>query len=372
MPNLNIAYQWAINKCNQANIGYSQDYRNQQTVNGVTYYDCSSFIWYALKAGGFDVESAYRTATGETYSGNAIWTAVERAWLQALGFVQVDINGAWVAGDVLWRSGHTEMVYSGGTGQGVTMGAHSPNRPLADQVSINSSTSSASSWTSLWRYGSTPPTTQVSLYVIAAICGNFYQESQINPGFWEGLNAGTPTTLLRGYGLGQWTNTGGDTHGRLYQLLTWLSNNGFSSDSGEGQMEYLLVENNWYQIGYATDFNNLNSFLMSQSTDLAYLTRAWCSGWEGLTSNNDPNMVQWENRIAYAQQFYDYLLVHYADPDVVQWIAGNRYLTNAESNNNAVMLYKFFDGITPPSPPVPPSYGTRKMPVWMMLRPFGI
>lgn len=370
MPNINQAYQWAINTCNRSDVGYSQDYRNQQTHNGVTYYDCSSFIWYALKAGGFDVETAYRTATGESYDGNAIWTAVERDWLTALGFQQVDINGTWMAGDVLWRSGHTEMVYSGGTGSGVTMGAHSSHRPLADQVSINSFTSSASDWTSLWRYGSGGVTTQVSLYVIAAICGNFYQESQINPGLWEGLNAGTPTTLLRGFGLGQWTNTQGDTHGRLYQLMTWLSDNGYASDDGSGQMQYLMHENVWYRIGYATDFRNLNDFLLSNSTDLAYLTRAWCSGWEGLTNDNDPSITVWEQRIAYAQQFYDYLLVHYNDPDVVQWIAGNRYLTNAESNNNAVMLFKFFQGTIPPTPPHPIEGGTRKMPVWMMLRPW--
>ena len=369
MPNINLAYQWAINTCNRANVGYSQDYRNQQTVGGVTYYDCSSFIWYALQAGGFDVTSAYRTATGENYDGNAIWTAVERAWLAALGFVQVDINGTWQAGDVLWRSGHTEMVYTGGTGQGVTMGAHSANRPLDDQVSINSSTSYASSWTSLWRYGTTPPSANVSLYVIAAICGNFYQESQINPGLWEGLNAGTPTTLLRGYGLGQWTNTGGDTHGRLYQLMTWLSNNGYASDDGDGQMNYLIYENNWYQIGYAADFPNLNAFLMSQSTDLEYLTRAWCSGWEGLTSAHDPDMVQWANRIQYAQEYFAYLQTHFADP-VTTWIAGNRYLTTAESQNNAILLYRFFAGTVPPTPGPPYVPGRSHMPVWMMLKPY--
>lgn len=368
MPNINQAYQWAINTCNRSDVGYSQDYRNQETYRGITYYDCSSFIWYALLSGGFDVTGAYRTATGENYDGNAIWTAVERAWLLALGFTQEDINGEWKPGDVLWRSGHTEMVYTGGTGQGVTMGAHSSHRPLADQVSINSTTSSASSWTSLYRYGGGAVATP-SLYVIAAIAGNFYQESQINPGFWEGLQAGTPTTLLRGYGLGQWTNTQGDTHGRLYQLFNWLDTNGYDDDDGNGQLSYLLYENIWYRIGYAVGYRNLNDFLLSDSTDIAALTRAWCSGWEGLTNDNDPSITVWDQRIAYAQQFYDYLLIHYADP-VTTWVAGNRYLTNAESNNNAVMLYKFFSGTIPPTPPGPSVYGLHKMPVWLMLRPW--
>ena len=41
MPDLNTAYSWAINTCDAPNVGYSQTYRNQQQVNGVTYYDCS-------------------------------------------------------------------------------------------------------------------------------------------------------------------------------------------------------------------------------------------------------------------------------------------------------------------------------------------
>ena len=89
---LNNAYTWAINTCNKANVGYSQSYRNQQTVNGITYYDCSSFIWYALKAGGFDVTTAYRTATSANYSGNAITTHNMSSWLTALGFTQININ----------------------------------------------------------------------------------------------------------------------------------------------------------------------------------------------------------------------------------------------------------------------------------------
>ena len=53
MPNINVAYQWAVNACNAPNIGYSQQYRRGQTVNGITYYDCSSFISKALTEAGF-------------------------------------------------------------------------------------------------------------------------------------------------------------------------------------------------------------------------------------------------------------------------------------------------------------------------------
>ena len=50
MPDINKAYSWAIETCNAPNVGYSNAYR--QTVGGITYYDCSSFINYALLAGG--------------------------------------------------------------------------------------------------------------------------------------------------------------------------------------------------------------------------------------------------------------------------------------------------------------------------------
>lgn len=364
MPNINQSYQWAINTCNTPNVGYSQPYRNQKTVNGITYYDCSSFIWYALQAGGFDVETAYRIATGQVYSGNAITTASERAWLLALGFTEQPISGEWKAGDILWRSGHTEMVYSGGIGSGVTMGAHSANYPLDRQVSINSSTSSASSWTSLWRYGGGGATSGVSIYVISAICGNWRQESNINPGLWQNQHAGTWTDLNKGYGLGQWTNTGGDTHGRLYQLHQWLSSHNYADDDGDAQIQYLIVEGTWYQQGEATLFSSLNDFLASDSTDIELLTHAYNIGWEGIHD------ASWDDRVTYARWAYDYILAHKDDASITTWITGNRYLTLSEIGNNAVMAYRALSGTIPPSPPVPPTptgFGHR-MPVWMMLK----
>ena len=362
MPNLNAAYSWAINTCNAPKIGYSQTYRNQQKVNGITYYDCSSFIWYALQYGGFDVKTAYRTATGETYSGNAIWTSVERDWLIALGFTEVPINGEWKAGDILWRSGHTEMVYQGGMSRGRTMGAHRASLPLADQVSIRNEITPSSSWTKIYRYGGGGATT-VSIYVISAICGNWKQESNINPALWEGLQAGTWTDLLKGYGLGQWTNTGGDTYGRLYQLHQYLQAHGYSDDSAVGQVEYMIQEAVWYPVQEASSYRTLNDYLHSSDTNITDLTHAFCIGWEGIHDSS------WNDRVTYANECYNYILTHYNDSSITSWISGNRYLTNDEILNNAVMLYRLFADIFPPTPtPTPPSENT--MPVWMMLKYF--
>lgn len=368
MPDLNSAYTWAINTCNAPNVGYSQgDRRNQKTVDGITYYDCSSFIWYSLLSGGFDVTGAYLTAVGRAYSGNAITTANERAWLTALGFTEQPISGEWKSGDILWRQGHTEMVYTGGTGGGVTMGAHSDAYPLPRQVSINDYASTASSWTSLWRYGSGGATEGVSIFVVSAICGNWYGESHINPGYWEGGNNTGFESLGHGYGLGQWTNTGGDIHGRLYQMHVWLQNNGYSDDSGEGQMQYFLYEDGWGQtvtIGgttYTSPYANLSEFLASDSTDLEFLVREFCFHWERIHGDQSA-------RLSYAQDIFTYLQEHGNDTSITSWISGNRALSWNEGCNNAVMLYRFLGsgggggGTTVKS----------KMPLWMMCRPWWL
>lgn len=338
MPDINTAYTWSINTCDAPNVGYSQAYRNQQSVNGITYYDCSSFIWYALKAGGFDVESAYATALGYNYTGNAITTSNERAWLLALGFVQVDITQAWQGGDILWRAGHTEMVFSGGTGRGRTMGAHTSNASLANQVSINANESTASSWTSLYRYGNTPAEREgISMQVISAICGNWYHESNINPGIFQNLHVVplTDDNAMGGYGLGQWTNNPNTGVRRRTELVEWLRANGYADDSGEGQLEYLIYEDVWYSTQEAADFADLSDFLYTDVTDIELLTHAFNIGWEGIHDSS------WNVRVEYAYQCYNYILSHAQDSSINSWYIGNEFLTQNKILNNSVMVYRY-------------------------------
>lgn len=148
MENINLAYQWAFNTCNAPNVGYSQRYRNQRTVNGITYYDCSSFINYALLAGGFETPSY-------APNNNAFTTATEANVLTALGFTEVSATDEYFAGDIGLSDGHTEMCYSGGIGKGIFMGAHTSNALLDNQVSIGSSDGNAEyqrSFPRLFRY----------------------------------------------------------------------------------------------------------------------------------------------------------------------------------------------------------------------------
>ena len=153
MPDLQSAYNAIVSACNDAYIGYSQEYRRTITlgVNYNTYCDCSSLISWALTIGGF-------------YSSNP-WFSTSNEYQKLIdaGFYEVSKSGAWLPGDILLRprtssrTGHTEMVYTGGTGQGITMGAHWAKPVFADQVSINSNYDSGSQYTFLMRYDGTSP-----------------------------------------------------------------------------------------------------------------------------------------------------------------------------------------------------------------------
>lgn len=262
MPSINSAYTWAVTCCNLPNVGYSQAYRNQQTVNGITYYDCSSFINYALLAGGW-ATPAYAPQH------NAFTTYTMPSALTELGFVQVS-GSDLKPGDIGLSATHTEMCYKGGVAgvSAVFMGAHTDNAPLANQVSIGSSGGNPDyanpNFTSFWRYGEGASGelgyTWIiggnseyfedygdkqknnaacifsyfyfkgwTLNAIAALCGNVMQESKFNPALIE--IGGT------GHGLVQWTPPS-----NLYDVLDVLFGNHDNWEDGTKQCDVLYAE----------------------------------------------------------------------------------------------------------------------------------
>lgn len=309
--NINKGFQWAVNTCNASNVGYSQNYRYQQTVNGITYYDCSSFVWYSLLASGFEL------------TGNAFTTHYMGSVLEKLGFKRYDSsNIEWLPYDILWKSGHTEICYkTGGKGKGVTMGAHTNDVPLAEQVSINSGESTSSYFPVLYRYGSGGASGMgVSIYVISALCGNAWRESNINPALNERGGGG--------FGLFQWT---GD---RKTALLNYLSKQGLPSTDPNGQMQYLIEENDW--IGTSYGISSLDEFLKSTSTNIAQLTEAFMVCWERA------GVQKLQERIDNANKCYNYIQQHANDTKITTWIIEDRYLSESEILNNAVLLYRFY------------------------------
>lgn len=171
-----------------------------------------------------------------------------------------------------------------------------------------------------------------SLYVIAAMCGNFWTESNINPAIWENLDMGSYTDLYKGYGIGQWTNV--EVNGRLQTLNQWITSNGYNMYDGNAQLQYIKKENYWIR-NNSFSFQNLTEFLQSESTDLDMLTNAWTRCWEGITPQ--------PQRRTQAATIYSYLEDH-KDDSGLSWVKGNRYLTEAEIKNNAVLVYQFFNG----------------------------
>ena len=182
-----------------------------------------------------------------------------------------------------------------------------------------------------------------NLRVIAAICGNFFQESGVNPGIWENLTVNAP-----GYGLGQWTDNPPNVMRRT-ALFNWLANNNFSQDSGEGQMEFLIYENLWIpSLITQSQYNTLSDYFNSTSTSIDDLVLEFMYHWEGINDGTDSVRKQEAGR------FYN-LFVN--DNGVRNpWTARNGYLTQSECDNNALLIKDFMlSGSPVPPTPITPT-----------------
>lgn len=306
MASIQTAYEWAIEKCNAPNIGYSQANRMEKTVNGITYYDCSSFIWFALMAGGFDVVKA---------NGGSTWaftTGTIAKALKLLGFDKHATTQPWLPGDILIRTGHTEMAFDSNH----TMGAHSSKVPLDQQVSINSNPSTASSWLELWRYESGASTQWIkgnryltigemqnnaqiiftyltnrgwTVNAVAGLLGNMQKESTINPGIWQNLS---PNPSL-GWGLVQWTPS---------TIFTdWATANGYANDDGDAQLKWIdevtVSFGQWIPTAqYPESFGEFKGSTMSPE----YLADCFLKNFER------PAEIDQPERQRYARYWYDW------------------------------------------------------------------
>lgn len=181
-----------------------------------------------------------------------------------------------------------------------------------------------------------------NLYVIAAICGNFYQESTVNPGIWENLTVNAP-----GFGLGQWTDNPPQVQRRT-ALFNWLSANGYPQDSGPGQLAFLVHEDLWIpSLFQQSAYNTLSDFFASTSSNLSDLTREWMYHWEGI--DDGTFQVRYDAAVHFHSAFMN------DDGTRLPWFSGNYYLTrDAESTDNALLIKDYFLGTTPPTPPPGP------------------
>lgn len=345
MPNINASYQWVIQKCNDPNVRYSMDVnkRNGVIIDGLQYYDCSSLMFWALDAGGFPVVSIYGNSAFTTYDMGPV--------LLQLGFVTVSRTGQLLPADIGVHhrgsaGGHTEMCYRGGSGQGYFMGAHGSSLAPANQVSINDYNTQGTYWDEIYRYGGGASGDEVSIYVIAAICGNFFAESGVNPAIWESLVVrpwdGMYYQNTGGYGLGQWTNTS-STNMRLLNLHNWVNQNGYADGDGYGQLGFLLHENYWTPTSIEQSaYNSLTDFLHSTSTDINTLTREYMFHWEGINNGTLSTRQQ------FAQDAYNYIVAHFDDSSINTWVSGNNYISQNDALNNCVLIARYLStGVAP-------------------------
>ena len=194
-----------------------------------------------------------------------------------------------------------------------------------------------------------------NLHVIAAICGNFWQESTINPGIWENLTVGAP-----GYGLGQWTDNPPIVERRT-ALFNWLDANGYARDSGPGQLAFLVYENLWIPSTFTPSaYQTLTDFFNSTSTNTAYLTEEWMWHWEGIDDGS------YNTRLDAARYYYNAFIND--DGNRTTWWSSNSYLDmTTTALENALLIKDFFLGTTPPGPdppgPTPITY-PNPLPLW--------
>lgn len=155
---------------------------------------------------------------------------------------------------------------------------------------------------------------------VAGMLGNMQSESTINPGIWEGLNAGVGP----GYGLVQWTP--------FTKYTEWCTAKGIeksSMDSALMRIEYELANGLQY---YATDDYPLSFAEFKTSTaSPEYLAMAFLNNYERPA---DPIQPQ---RATQARAWYDFLDGEPVTPDT------------PENNTPA------YQG------------GKKKMPLWMLV-----
>ena len=149
---LEQAVKWSIDTANDNSHGYSQEERWGPD------YDCSSFVISAMKFAGINVGSA-------SYTGDMVDQFTSNGF-QYIAWSSVGGVSGLRRGDVMWRTGHTEM-YIGNSQQ---VGAHWHNGheatgdPSGTEISVDSY--NYNNWECVLRFtGDTTPVTYQSMTV---------------------------------------------------------------------------------------------------------------------------------------------------------------------------------------------------------------
>lgn len=195
---------------------------------------------------------------------------------------------------------------------------------------------------------------RASNYVVAAICGCWYQESGVNPGLWETrvvcpwdhMHSDNPPA--GGFGFGQWTNTGGGYAMRCLNLHNWVNSHGYTDGEGAGQIAYFVVENmgsgeTGFWLNHPVQrgsYRTLQEFLSTESTDIETLVWDFLASWEGVPGD------KYSIRVDSAKRYLEYINAHANDnpADYATAISRNDYLSDAETLHNVMFVYFALNG----------------------------
>ena len=147
---IEMAVQWAISIANDDSHGYSQASTRRW---GNPDYDCSSLVISALKQAGLEV-------------GGASWTGDMKENLTQYGFTwipksQIDLSSSsqLQRGDILWKTGHTEIYIGNNQRVGAHWGSEGPTDGQYDYNSPGDNTGEeiniedyCSGWEGIFRY----------------------------------------------------------------------------------------------------------------------------------------------------------------------------------------------------------------------------
>lgn len=161
-----------------------------------------------------------------------------------------------------------------------------------------------------------------TINAVAGILGNMQSESSINPGIWQNLDAGN---MNMGFGLTQWTPAS--------KYIDWANAKGLE---------------------YTDLYSNLARILWEVENDTQW----------GYSAFGEPppfSFREFTQSMLPPSQLAMYFIRFYERPaDVNQPWRGTQ----------ADFWYEFLSGEEPPDPPDPPTPKRKRMPIYMMLRPF--
>lgn len=329
------AIAWADSIANDDSHGYDQTNRWGPD------YDCSSLLITAYENAGVPVKT-----NGASFTGNMVSVFINCGFTDVTPSITLSTGAGLKPGDVLWKSGHVEMVeYNGNiVGASINENGETTGGVTGDQTGkeIRIRSYYNGPWETVLRYvepeesaewitGNRRLTTAEmqhnarlfynyfkargwSINAICAMLGNIETESYINPGVWQSYNP-----YAGGYGLVQWTP--------YTKYANWCGSGW--ENNGNKQCERIIWERDngeqWYYNNNAPIVNPPITFAEFSVSNLPVETLA------------------------------NYFLWYYEQPKVT---------IQPDRASQALAWYDYLIGL--PDIPIIPI--KRKMPLWMMLR----